>query len=96
MTTSDRRFGYIVAENDRVEFVRHFGLKGSGVPDDVPCWVTEELIEETIRVWQRFYEDPLTKDEALVFPLNGSELLEIVEGSQSDEEVRRAGESFKP
>ena len=83
---------YLLRPGDRIELIRVRGRKGR-VPDGTPSWITEDLIEETIRVWQRFCEYPLTEEDALVFLLNVSELLEIVEGSQADEELRRTGES---
>jgi hypothetical protein len=77
---------YLIRPNDRIEFIRVRGWKG-GVPDGAPSWITEELIEETIRVWQRFYDEPLSEENALVCLLDVSELLEIVEGSEKNEEV---------
>jgi hypothetical protein len=35
------------------------------VPYGAQSWVTPELIEHTIHVWQPYYKDPLTPDEAL-------------------------------
>ena len=46
-------------------------------PAGAPTWVTAELIEKTIRVWQRFYEAPLTVDDALGIILNVSGLVEV-------------------
>jgi hypothetical protein len=35
------------------------------VPAGAPKWVTAELVERTIKIWQRFYATPLTVDEGL-------------------------------
>ena len=35
------------------------------VPEGAPKWVTPELIRETIRVWQVYFQDRLTVDDAL-------------------------------
>lgn len=35
----------------------------SGTP--APAWITEELVALTIRVWQPYYESPLSADDAL-------------------------------
>ena len=40
------------------------------VPDGAPDWVTPELIHETIRVFQFFYPQRLTADDALEMILN--------------------------
>ena len=45
------------------------------VPAGVPAWITPELIEETIKVWQPYYEQPLTKNEALEIIESVSRLL---------------------
>lgn len=47
-------------------------------PAGAPPWVTPELIEKTIKVWQRFYEAPLTTDDALGIILNVSGLVEVL------------------
>ncbi len=41
------------------------------VPSGAPSWVTPELIAHTIRVWQRFSEQPMTPDDALEI-INGA------------------------
>ena len=78
---------YLIRPNDRIEFVRTRGWKGGEVPDGAPSWITSELINETIQVWQRFYEESLNEKDALVLLLNVSELIEVVEGGEKDEEV---------
>lgn len=35
-----------------------------------PPWITAELIEQTIRVWQPYYAHPLTPDDAITMLLN--------------------------
>ena len=35
------------------------------VPAGAPDWITAELIAETIRVWQPYYEAVLTPEEAV-------------------------------
>lgn len=36
-----------------------------GVPPGAPAWVTRELVQRTIGVWQPYYKDLLTADDAL-------------------------------
>ena len=43
----------------------------------VPAWITESLIELTLRVWQPYYRKPLTRDDALSMLLNVSQLRRI-------------------
>lgn len=47
-------------------------------PAGAPTWVTAELMEKTIRVWQRFYPEPLTVEDALGIILNVSGLVEVI------------------
>ena len=35
------------------------------VPAGIPDWITVELIEQTIRVWQPYYEAVISSEEAL-------------------------------
>jgi hypothetical protein len=82
-----------VQNGDRLVFVRTFGRKGADfpikverppkptcrfrIPAGAPPWVTEEEIAETIWVWQPFYEQPLTEDDALEILVNVRSLLDV-------------------
>ena len=44
------------------------------VPPGVPRWVTAELLAETIRVWQPYYSEPLTAEDALAMILSVGQL----------------------
>jgi hypothetical protein len=46
------------------------------VPAGAPRWVMVELIEQTIRVWQPYYANPLTVDDALAIMLAAVRLME--------------------
>jgi hypothetical protein len=48
------------------------------VPSGAPSWVTKELISQTIRVWQPYYCEPLTADDALVIIQSASQLFEVL------------------
>ncbi len=50
----------------------------------LPPWVDETLIEETKRVWSRYYPKGLTTDEAVEVIINVSQLIETVTVSQED------------
>jgi len=45
-----------------------------------PSWVTAELIGHTIRVWQPYYADPLTSEEAIAIILSIGRLFEVFSG----------------
>jgi hypothetical protein len=47
------------------------------VPAGTPEWVTAELIEQTIRVWQPYYKSRLTPDDAVTMILNVGRLYEV-------------------
>lgn len=40
------------------------------VPPGTPQWISRELIDKTIAVWQRFYAAPLTAQDAVEMLLN--------------------------
>lgn len=61
------------------------------VPPGAPRWVTPELLEHTLRVWQRYYKNPLTVDDALGMILSASQLNSVLTGGQHHEAVRRVG-----
>ena len=42
----------------------------STVPAGTPDWITAELIEQTIRVWQPRYDATLTVDDAVTMLIN--------------------------
>jgi hypothetical protein len=48
------------------------------VPAGAPAWVTAELLEHTLRVWQPKYNVPLTPDDALAIILNVGRLFEVL------------------
>lgn len=47
------------------------------VPAGTPDWITGELIEKTIRVWQPYYQATLTPEEAATMILNVGRLYEV-------------------
>lgn len=47
---------------------------------DAPQWVTQELIDYTIRVWQPRYETPLTDSDAIEIIAAAYELLRAIAG----------------
>lgn len=52
------------------------------VPSGAPSWVTPELIAHTIRVWQRFSEQPMTPDDALEIINGAGRLIESFTGER--------------
>jgi hypothetical protein len=48
------------------------------VPPGAPTWITPELIEHTLRVWQPYYANPLTTEDALAIIQNVGRLFEVV------------------
>lgn len=52
----------------------------TAVPSGAPTWVTAELIEHTIRVWQPYYADPLTPIDALAIIQSVGRLIEVFSG----------------
>lgn len=48
------------------------------VPASAPAWVDGELLALTIRVWQPYYQAPLTPEDALAMLLGTAQLLGVV------------------
>lgn len=59
------------------------------VPAGAPSWVTSELIDHTIRVWQPYYSESLTADDALAMILNVAGLRDVLSEGAEHETVRR-------
>ncbi len=51
------------------------------VPPALPAWITAEGIEDTIKVWQPYYKDKLTVEDAVAIMVNITALFDVlVEG----------------
>jgi len=53
------------------------------VPAGTPDWINSDLIEQTIRVWQPFYQATLTPEEAVTMILNVGCLFEALSSGVS-------------
>jgi hypothetical protein len=47
-------------------------------PSDMPRWITEELLTETIRVWQPRYGKLISTDEAVQIILTAGRLCQVL------------------
>ena len=65
------------------------------VPAGAPQWVTVELIEHTIRVWQPFYSDQLIPDDALEIIMSVGRIVDVLSGGDH-ETVHRPGTVQQP
>jgi len=63
------------------------------VPAGAPAWVTAELLSETIRVWQPYYAESLTVQDALGMILDVGNLFDVLSQGDRHEAVRRTGPS---
>ena len=54
------------------------GARPSIVPTGAPDWITIELVEATIRVWQPYYKDVLTPEEAVTMILDVGRLFDAL------------------
>jgi hypothetical protein len=50
------------------------------VPSGAPEWVTAELLQEAIEVWQPYYADELSMEDALEITLSVGRLAEAIPG----------------
>ena len=53
------------------------------VPAGAPDWITDELIERTIIVWQPYYRTVLTPEEAVTMILNVGRLYQVFSSGAS-------------
>jgi hypothetical protein len=59
------------------------GARPSIVPAGTPDWITPELVEKTIRVWQPYYQATLTPEEAVIMILNVGRLYQALSSGSS-------------
>ena len=53
------------------------------VPAGTPDWITAELIVQTIRVWQPYYEAVVTPEEAVTMILSAGRLYQALSSGSS-------------
>lgn len=53
-------------------------LNSLQVPSGAPTWVTVDLLERTLQVWQPYYDCPLTPADALAMIQAASGLIEVL------------------
>jgi hypothetical protein len=66
------------------------------LPAGAPQWVTIELIEHTIRVWQPFYRDQSIPADALEIIMSVGQMVEVLSSGGDHETVRRVGSREQP
>ena len=67
MSRSNRKDDCVVREDAK-----------SIVPAGAPDWITPELVEATIRVWQPYYQAIVTPEEAVTMILNVGRLFDAL------------------
>jgi hypothetical protein len=58
------------------------------VPPGTPRWISAELIAETIRTWQPYYQEPLTPEDAIAMIRNIGRLVDVLARGTEDETLR--------
>ena len=53
------------------------------VPAGVPAWITPELIEETIKVWQPYYPEVISPEEAITMIQSAGRLFQALSSGDS-------------
>ena len=66
------------------------------VPAGAPPWITLELIEHTLRVWQPFYESQLISEDALEIILSVDRVSDLLSSGGSHETIRSPGSCEQP
>lgn len=62
----------------------------------LPDWISQELVQSTIEVWQPYYPQPLTSDDAIEIIMNVAHLFDVLCEGRSDEELCRVSKSQQP
>lgn len=57
------------------------------IPAGAPSWVTADLIERTIKIWQPFYTNPLIPEDALEMIMGVDQLFSVVSRTTNNEEI---------
>ncbi len=80
--------------------------KGSSVPTSIvvpsgaPSWITPELLQKTLEVWQPYYEQELIPEDALAIIMGVGQMFACLAPSPSDgqshEEICRPGSRQQP
>ena len=78
------------------QFDRSHHLPSDHVPPGAPPWVSRELIEHTLRIWQPFYIAPLMPEDALEIIMSADRMFELVSRGFKGETVRRTGTRQQP
>lgn len=63
------------------------------VPPGTPAWITADLIQHTIRIWQPFYEHRLISEQAVEIIMSAGRMVDLLSSGDDHEAVRRTGES---
>jgi hypothetical protein len=66
------------------------------VPAGAPSWVTPDLIEHTLRVWQPFYQQQLIPEDALEMIRGVAGIVEVLSSGADHETVRRISPRQQP
>ena len=48
--------------------------------DSIPAWVTDEMIQRTLTLWQPYYKFTLTTDDAVCILLRVGMLIDVLSG----------------
>lgn len=52
--------------------------RGSGLPPGTPAWITRDLVALTLKVWQPYYKEPLSAQDAVTIVLNVGKLIGVL------------------
>ena len=80
---------YLIAKTPEPEAVQR-ALRGA------PGWITEELIEHTLRIWQPFYDYQLIPEDALEMITNIGQMFEALSTGDHHETVSGARSGEQP
>lgn len=48
------------------------------LPPGTPRWISPELIVETLRTWQPYYQEPLTPEDAVAIIKSAGRLVDVL------------------
>jgi hypothetical protein len=50
----------------------------TALPAGTPVWITTELVQLTLKVWQKHYKEPLSTQDAVTILLNAGQLFGVL------------------
>ncbi len=58
--------------------LRNLDSRGCDPPPGTPAWISRDLLALTLKVWQPYYKEPLSAQDAVTIVLNVGKLIGVL------------------